>query len=253
MLKEKLKKLTNNKAFHISMIIIIITVILFVFGIVVLKYNVEGETNMPFEIKKISVISSSEGVDKDINSESKWAFDINQNNDIYIYIEKNDDYKKQEVINSIVLDNFNVTKEKECGQIKIYKPDNTDTKLIFRNFEYNEVEKIEFIGDLNSNLKDLKISNQGDLIAFRYANNNVAEFISDEDEINHSELLKKSNLILDDLKATLSFDITIKLESGKEYKSQIDLQTPEGNLIDEGTTSREYTDLKDLIFKRVKN
>ena len=40
-MKEKIKYLMNKKAFHISLLIIFITIVLFVLGIIVLKYNVE--------------------------------------------------------------------------------------------------------------------------------------------------------------------------------------------------------------------
>ena len=61
---DKIKYITSKKAFHICMTIIIIAVILFVAGIMILKYQVEGETNMPFEITKITLISTSDGVNK---------------------------------------------------------------------------------------------------------------------------------------------------------------------------------------------
>ena len=60
---DKLKHLTKTKSFHICMIIVIIVVILFIVGVLVLRYNVEGETNMPFELSKIAIISSQEGID----------------------------------------------------------------------------------------------------------------------------------------------------------------------------------------------
>ena len=76
-MKEKIKQLVNTKSFHIVMFIVIITIILCAVGIIVLRYQVEGETNMPFEITKIAIISSSESTDKD-SGENRWAFDINQ-------------------------------------------------------------------------------------------------------------------------------------------------------------------------------
>ena len=82
---DKIKRFTKTKMFHLCMVIVIIAVILFAVGIIALRYAVEGETNMPFELSKITVISSSEGKDKVVEA-SKWAFDINQNNDIYLYI-----------------------------------------------------------------------------------------------------------------------------------------------------------------------
>ena len=48
------------------------------------NYDENGEKNLPFNISKISIISTSEGIDKTSETENKWAFDINQNNDIYI-------------------------------------------------------------------------------------------------------------------------------------------------------------------------
>ena len=84
-MKNKITNLINKKYFHLCMVIIIIAVILFGLGIIILKYNVEGETNMPFDLNKIIIISSSEGIDKE-SGENKWAFDVNQNNDIFLYI-----------------------------------------------------------------------------------------------------------------------------------------------------------------------
>ena len=89
-----------------------------------LNYNEKGEINMPFNLTKISIISTSEGIDK-VSEGNKWAFDINQNNDIYLYISKNENYSKSDSIKSIVLDNFNV-------DIKI----KTDNKLNKREVRY---------------------------------------------------------------------------------------------------------------------
>ena len=89
------------------MVIFIIVIILFIAGVISLKYNVEGEANLPFELSKISIISSVEGTDNE-DAQNKWNLTVNQNNDIYLYIKKNDNYKNTEIIQSIVLDNFNI-------------------------------------------------------------------------------------------------------------------------------------------------
>jgi hypothetical protein len=248
-MKEKIKYIMEKKSFHVAMVIIIVVAILFVLGIVVLKYYVEGETNMPFNLTKIILISSSEGNDKDAG-ENKWAFDINQNNDIYIYIEKNKNYTKQEVIKSIAIENIKVQKEKELGTINFYRPNTLEEGSTFKNAEENLINELEYKGALETNLKNLEISNQGGLIVFRYANDNVAEYISDEEEINHNELLKKANVTEEDLKATLTFDLIIKLESGKEYKANVELDMPVQGIVENGTSSQEITDLKNIIFKR---
>ncbi len=246
---EKIKEITNKKIFHLIMLIIIITIILFLAGVIILKYNVEGETNMPFKINKISIISSSEGIDKEA-TDTKWAFDLYQSNDVYIYIDKNKNYSKSELIKSINIENINIDANNK-ENIKIYKPSNQAENLIFKNLDENIVENIEYVGDVETNLTNLKISNQGGIIAFRCSNNNLAEYKSDDEIINHQELLKKCGIINDDLKFKIYFDLIINLESGKEYKTTINLDLPVDNVVESGTTSIEITNLTDFIFKRV--
>ena len=117
----------------------------------------------------------------------------------------------------------------------------------------NIIQSLEYTGDVESDLKNLKISNQGGIIAFRCSNNNVAKYQSDEEEINHSELLKKAGVTEEDLKVNLTFQLTITLESGKEYQAEVKTELPTGNVIEEGNTSTEITDLTDIVFKRIKN
>ena len=254
---EKLKYITSKKSFHICMTIVIIAVILFIAGILILRYQVEGETNMPFDITKITLISTSDGVDKNQEGDNtNWDFDINQNNDIYIYIEKNDNYKEEEAIRSIIIDNLNVQKEKELGTVKFYRPNVEESGGNFSNTEENEVQSLEYTGGLESDIKNLVIGNQGGLIIFRYANNNVAEYISDvstNNEITTNQLLKSANVNEEDLKSKLTFDISITTEEGKEYKANISLDVPIEGVVENGTVSREMTDLDDIVFKRTKN
>lgn len=251
-MKEKIKYLMNKKAFHISLLIIFITIVLFVLGIIVLKYNVEGETNMPFIVSKITIISSVEGIDKDAG-ENRWAFDINQNNDINLYIEKNKQYDKQETIKSILIDNIRVEKTTEKGTINFYRPNTTDSGIYFKNVEENLVQSIEYNGAMQTDLKKLEISNQGGLIMFRVANDKVAEYISNDDQIVHNELLKKANINMEDIKAKLNMDLTIKIESGKEYKANIQLDVPIDGVIEQGMASNEIIDTSNIVFKRIKN
>lgn len=247
---NELKNLAEKKIFHVCVIVTIIVSLLFILVFVILKYNVEGEKNMPFNLSKVSIISTSEGVDKP-TEENRWAFDVYQSNDIYIYIDKNKEYEKTELIKSIVIDNIQIQSENN-ENIKIYKPDLNEEKLIFKNKDENIINTLEYIGSDESDLKNLKISNQGGIVALRCSNNNLAEYKSDEEEINHHYLLKKANISEEKLKIKLGFDFILKLESGKKYKTNIELQLPVGNVIEEGTTSQEITDLSNCIFKRIK-
>lgn len=225
--------------------------ILFVVSVISLRYSVEGEVNLPFYISKISVISSVEGNDVE-DTTNKWNLQVNQNNDVYVYIKKNDNYKDAEIIESVKLDNFNIQQAPKIGQLKLLKPDVNVESIIFKNTSENEVNNIEFIGSVNSSIKDLKISNQGGLVVFRYAINDLGNYTSnDEEEINHSELLKKLSIDNNDLNFKVSFDIYLTLNSGKKYKSNMFLEFPVDDVVNKGTQSIENIDLQDIVFKRV--
>lgn len=249
-MKERIKQIINTKQFHIIMVLFIILAILFVVGVISLKYNVEGEGNLPFYISKISIISNVEGVDIE-DEVNKWNLQVNQNNDIYLYIKKNDRYKDTEIIESVKLDNFDIKEKSKVGEIKLLKPDSNIESIIFKNVTENEVDSIEYTGDMESSIKEQKISNQGGLVVFRYAINNIGNYISnDDEEINHSNLLNKLNINNDDLKFKVSFDINITLNSGKTYKSNIELELPVNDVVNNGVQSTEYTDFDNIVFKR---
>ncbi len=249
-MKEKIKKIINTTQFHICMVAFIVITILLVVSVISLKYSVEGEANLPFYLSKISIISSVEGIDNQ-NTENMWDLNVNQNNDIYLYIKKNDDYNETEVIKDITLENFNIIQNPQKGEVKLLKPDNNIESVIFKNTIENQVDKIQYIGSIDSSIKDLKISNQGGLVVFRYAINNIGNYISNEDEqINHSELLKRLSINNDDLKFSVSFDIYINLNSQKTYKANAYLDLPVNDVVNDGTQSIEYTDLENIVFKR---
>lgn len=242
----------NKKIFHIIAIIIIVFVILCVAGILALRYQVEGESNMPFKITKISIVESVEGAETEGTGE-KWNFKVSQNNDIYVYIEKNSGYGKTEIIDSVEINNIAINKQNETGETKIYKPV-TDEKRMFINSQENEVTNIIYKGELESNIKEQKISNQGGIVAFRYAINDISQYISEKDvEIDHSQLLKLTNIKQEDLQTKLEFNIIIKLTSGKKYQATVAIDVPSDEIIEKGTVGVEITDLNDIIFKRIEN
>jgi len=240
----------GKKIFHVCMIAIIIIAILTISAIIFLRYQVVGETNLPFELSKIIIVSSVSGTNNQDDA-NKWNIGINQNNDIYLYIQKNSKFSKTQIIDNIVIENFSIEKNDSNISGKIYKPSDTSVD-VFDNSDENISNKITYKGDLQSDLKNLKISNQGGIACFRYSSNNVASYISNEaQEINYNDLLKLCNVSLDSLKAKITFDLIIRLTDGKEYKSTINVEVPTGNVIEEGRTSLEITDVTKFIFKRV--
>ena len=242
----------SKKIFHMCMIIVIIVAILFIVGILILRYQVEGETNMPYDISKITVISSTDAKDA-ADGVNRWNMTINQNNDIYVYIDKNNFYAKTEIIDSVVIDNFVIDKQGQKGEIHIYKPAEENT-AIFKNSEENVAHEVIYTGDTESDIKKLKISNQGGLVVLRCANDNIATYTSpDAEEVNYGKLLQNTNTTNDDLKAKITFDLTINLTSGKVYKATISIDIPVNGIVENGTSSQEITDLKDVVFKRTQN
>ncbi len=252
-MKEELRRLVDRKAFHIGVLILIIFSILIIVGFVCLRYQVEGEKNIPFVISKMLVISSAEGVDNSIEVEgNKWNFDINQNNDIYLYIEKNEDDKKLDSIKEVFVKNIKIDKASEKGEFKTYKPDSNNPEVLFSNKEEMRVDNLEYLVDGNANMKNMKITNQGGIIVFRCANDKIAKYIGNDEEINHNLLLQKANVAKEDLQCNIQFDVMIKLNSGKNFETTIKIELPLKNLIEEGTASQEYSDSNSFVFKRVK-
>ena len=187
------------------------------------------------------------------NDKAEWNLNVNQDNDIYIDIQKNERYKKTETIKNVIIDNINISKQPTKGTLKFYKPSkNKDS--IFENSQDYESMQISFEGDKATNIQDLKISNQGGRIAFRCSNENIGTYKSNKDKkVIYSELLKKLDVNNEDLKATITFDITIELDSGKSFKGTFNIEVPVEDIVSEEKTAVEITDFSDVVFKRIEN
>ena len=244
--KSKINKLILKSAY-----ILIIVLIIAVIALIILKYNVEGEKNMPFKMSSIILLSSAEGNQDEENNEYNWDTEIYQNNDIYINIERNKNYKETEAIDRIIIDNIKLEESPRIGTIELYRPSNEDLQVYTYEDSYKIGDSIEYIGDVKSDIKNLKISNQGSTLIFRVVNKTGKRYSSNEEEFKHDgKLLNKVGISYEDIKATISFDLTIKLESDISFKTNIKLDIPVGDLIKEGSSSLEITDTRDFIFKR---
>ena len=243
----------SKKILNICIICIIIIAIIFTAVMLILNYDEKGETNMPFKVSKISIVSTVNGQDVE-NSEAKWDINVIQNNDVYIYIEKNDEYKKQETIKSVKLGNITIAEKPEIGDIKIYKPISNDT-VLFENKDENVVNELEYKGTKSTDAKKLQISNQGGVLIFRCANNNIGTYTSNDDaEINYNNLISKLNISENSLISKIKFNITITLNSGKVFRADdVEIQVPNDGIANNGTVGHEYTNLQSIVFKRIEN
>lgn len=247
MKEERIKELIKA-----SIAIGIISIAIIIAIVVCIKYNLEGDKNIPFNISKITIVSTAEGVQNE-NTEEKWNLNICQNNDIYFSVEKNNESTENEIIKNLTIENIKVTKAPNIGEVKYYMPNSSDGKLFSYNSEYVlEDNKLTFKGGAKSNSKTLEIGNQGGTVVMRIANTNIANYVSnDEEEINHDgSLINKVEKNIEDIEFEVNFDIKIVTQE-KNYIANITLNMPcEKELIEQGTVSKEIKD--DIVFKRVR-
>ena len=249
-MKEKVRVLINSKIFHRCIMAVIIISIVFTCLLVTLKYNVEGEKNMPFKIEKISVISTSEVTDNIENKTHKWEYNINQVNDIFIYISEDKTSEKELMLKEVAIQNFTMDGIKK-DNIEIYKPSINEGNKMFNNNSENIVSEIIYNVQEVADIKNLLVSYKGGMIGFRVSNSNIGVLASNEEEVNHNDLLKASGVKKEDLEIDIAFDLKIKLSDDIEYLGNIEITLPVGDVINEGTTSIEKSNIKKAIFKRI--
>jgi len=205
---------------------------------------------MPFEIQEMDVISTA------IGSSSKddagtWYADLSQKNDIYFYIGKNENYKREAIIKSITFDNFQIKKYNETGTAQIYRPSGDDA-YTYTN-DYAAGDNIKYVGGKSTDVQQLVINNQGGVIGFSILVGDIGKYqINDDETISvDGTLLKKAGITSDDIKMEVNFDITIETESGDKFKASDTINLPSGNILDEGVSTQKVTDLSKLVFKRI--
>lgn len=235
-----------------SFVIFVIAIIAIIVVSIIVRYSVEGEENLPFEVSKIMVISNASGVQKE-GSQNKWDLNLVQNNDIYIDILKNKNYNKEEIIDKVIFSNFQVEEQPKKGEITIYNAGSLENGVYHNEEQYKITDTLEYVGnEEKSDIKNLQISNQGGLILLRVVNENLGTYTSNEDaEIRHDgTLLTKAGITNEDVKFTITFDLSIELKSEKNYKTKVTLEMPKGNLTEEGTTNYQIFGTEELVFKR---
>ena len=215
-----------------------------------LRYQVEGETNLPFELSKMIVVSTAESNEIEAVADTKWNFSVNQYNDIYLEIQKNDECTKNINIKNITFENFVIEKNSGAENIKLYRA-NSEGKVV-EDEAHLVGSSLTYKGEKETNLDELKISNQGSIILLRSVNQNVCEVRSNDEEIIHDgTLLAKGNANSEDLNYKLSFDVVIETSRDIKYKGTISIELPTGDVQTQGKTQLEKTDFSDVIFKRM--
>ena len=182
-------------------IILVVAIIIAIAVFKVIQYQVEGEKNMPFQLGKIIVISSAinspaeennlveaseESAENSENAEQQaekfiWNENVIQTNDVYIYIDKNENNKEEQLIKSVKIENIQFLKNVNLGKIQIYMPSSVDGALYQYINDYVVNSTLTYTGAEKDDKKNLEIGNQGGCVYFSFANVGLPTYKSNED------------------------------------------------------------------------
>ena len=81
----------------------------------------------------------------------------------------------------------------------------------------------------------------------------IAEYVYPENEEQPSDgkLLEKAGIKGEDVNFKITFDLIIETESEHKFKSNITLDLPTGNILQDGIGTLEDTQLENVVFKRL--
>lgn len=232
----------------IATVIIAIIIIIFIVISIIMKYQIEGEKRekLPFAIDQISIVSTADGLKNQENTEYLWSGNLLQINDIYIRISKNENIDS--ILENVIIQNIEVTKpaKGEISLARIIKNEDTSNNYIIEN-----LNEYKFVGEKSTSLEELTIANQGGNIGIRAINNGLGEYNSNEEEINYDgRILNIENIANDEIKCKIKFDILIETKNGINYKTNVELELPVGNILETGVEISEYSGIDNLIYKR---
>ena len=130
-------------------------------------------------------------------------------------------------------------------------PNSSNGSLYKNSKEYLVEDKLQYTGAFQSNSKTLEIGSKGGEVLIRFSNTNIGNYKSDKDKqiVHNGSIIGKTNTTYEDIKFKVSFDLNIKT-SKVNYKTNIELDLPTGNIIEEKTSNLEINDTSNIIFKR---
>ena len=259
------------------LIIFLIAVAIAFAGFTVLKYQVEGEKKVPFQIGKIIVISSATTTEKDaVNEETQqqeeasqdentqsqqpvepeenyvWNEKVVQTNDVYIYLDKNSDYKGEQAIKKVRIENIKILENVKIGKIQVYMPNSLNDGLYKYVNDYLVSTTLTYTGSNADNKKALQINNQGGCVCISFANMGLDNYRSnDEQELPQGgTILEKLNITNEDLKFKVSFDLVIEVQD-KTYKTTVTLDMPIDGVVNQKETYTTIENFEKNIYKRI--
>lgn len=242
-MKEKIFKRCLFIAFLAILVMIVISIMI--------KYDVEGEKTLPFSLSKILIVSTVDGNDIE-DSENIWNVGITQVNDLYVYLDKTT-IEDEQTIEEIRIENFVVNKAPSKGKLKVLRPTGEIANLYTHSEQDYINDKIVYTGGVIDDLKSLEISNNGGILGFRIAIEELGNYTSNEDEsiTYDGKLLSNLGVSIEEIEFNMNFDIIITTSENISYKGTINLDLPINTVIEEGSSSKEIIDFSNVIFKRI--
>lgn len=242
-----MKKSIIKKCLFIGVIVIILMVV----ASIMIKYDVEGEKELPFTLTKIFLVSTVDGDVVD-DPNNIWNINVTQVNDLYFYVDKTT--SDNQTIKNIKIDNIQIIKKPKKGVVKMLRPTGEINDLYSASKENYLETGLDIQGSTVDDLKSLEISNVGGVFAFRFSVNELGAFVSNEinQEITYDgKLLSNLGVSVDEIKFDVNLDITITTSENVSYKGTIYLNLPMDEVIEEGSCSMEIGDFTKVIFKRI--
>jgi hypothetical protein len=227
---------------------IFIAIIISIFLMV--RYGVEGEKNLPIELKEITIISSIYAQSN--NEENKLESTVEQENDIYISFKDNP--KLDSKVELIRIENLRIKKSSEIGSIKILKPTSNEKLKYFQNSTQDySGQTLEYSANTSDNMEKQQFYQDGGTIAFRISNQGLGNYVLTEGEqvSYNGKLLEKLGASSDDIKLNATMDIVLIVDKNEKYKGTISIELPAGEFNENGIVTKQITDFKNVIFKRV--
>lgn len=242
-MKEKIFKKCLFAAFLVVLFAVVISIML--------KYDVEGEKELPFSISKILVVSTVDG-NLNEDQENIWNIGVTQVNDLYIYVDKSI-AEDEQTIKEIRIENFVVNKSPNKGKLKVLRPTGEIANLYTHSEQDYLNDKIVYTGGVIDDLKSLEISNNGGILGFRISVEELGNYISNEDEqiTYDGKLLSNLGVTVPEIAFNISFDVVITTSENISFKGTINLDMPIDTVIEEGSSNKEITDFSDVVFKRI--
>lgn len=236
-----------KKSLFLAFLLIVITIV----AAVVVRYDVEGEKKLPYSISKILITSHTYAKDNEQkNPDVIWDINLKEDNNIYIYIDKNIDAK--ETIKEVKINNFKITKKPTIGNIKVYRPTGDLGKSLYEQSVQDYLEsEIVYLGATVDTLKNLEVRNEGGMIGFCISLEDLGNYTSNESVTYNGSLLSSLNITNEDMQFSISFDLTITLDNSVSFIGTFDLDLPAGDIINENEPHIELTDFNNVIFKRL--